>query len=194
MLEARGLACERGGRELFRDLDLALAPGEAALVTGPNGAGKSSLLRVLAGLLPPSAGTVAWAGREEADFHYVGHGDAVKPALTVSQNLAFWVRLAGQGSVVAGLEAVGLAALADLPARLLSAGQRRRLGLSRLFAAPAPLWLLDEPTAGLDEDAAETFGRGLEAHLAGGGAAVIATHVALGTEAAHRIELGAAGP
>lgn len=193
MLEARGLACERGGRELFRDLDLALAPGEAALVTGPNGAGKSSLLRVLAGLLPPSAGTVAWAGREEADFHYVGHGDAVKPALTASQNLAFWVRLAGQGSVAAGLEAVGLVSLAGLPARLLSAGQRRRLGLSRLFAAPAPLWLLDEPTAGLDEAAAEAFVCGLEAHLAGGGAAVIATHVPLGVEAAHRIELGAGG-
>ncbi|MYE01282.1 MAG: ATP-binding cassette domain-containing protein, partial [Alphaproteobacteria bacterium] len=74
MLEARGLACERGGRLLFRDLDLALAPGEAALVTGPNGAGKSSLLRVLAGLLPASAGAVAWTGGGEADFHYVGHG------------------------------------------------------------------------------------------------------------------------
>ena len=194
MLEARGLACERGGRELFRDLDLALAPGEAALVTGPNGAGKSSLLRVLAGLLPPSAGTVARTGGDETNFHYVGHGDAVKPALTASQNLAFWVRLAGQGSVAAGLEAVGLAALADLPARLLSAGQRRRLGLARLFAAPAPLWLLDEPTASLDDAAAEAFGRGLEAHFAGGGAAVIATHVPLGTEAAHRIELGAGGP
>ena len=194
MLEARGLACERGGRVLFRALDLALAPGEAALVTGPNGAGKSSLLRLLAGLLPPAAGTVAWTDGDEPDFHYVGHGDAVKPALTVSQNLAFWVRLAGRGSVASGLEAVGLAALADLPARLLSAGQRRRLGLSRLFAAPAPLWLLDEPTAGLDNAAAAAFGRGLEAHLAGGGAAVIATHVPLGAEAAHRIELGAAGP
>lgn len=194
MLEARGLACERGGRELFRNLDFTLAPGEAAFVTGPNGAGKSSLLRLLAGLLPPSAGTVSWTGRGETGFHYVGHGDAVKPALTVAQNLAFWVRLAGQGSVAAGLEAVGLAALADLPARLLSAGQRRRLGLARLFAAPAPLWLLDEPTAGLDEDAAGAFARGLEAHLAGGGAAVVATHVPLGTEASHRIELGAAGP
>ena len=194
MLEARGLACERGGRVLFQGLDLALAPGEAALVTGPNGAGKSSLLRVLAGLLPPAAGTVAWTGRGEADFHYVGHGDAVKPALTIAQNLAFWVRVAGRGTVEAGLEAIGLTALADLPARLLSAGQRRRLGLARLFAAPAPLWLLDEPTAGLDDAATDAVERGLEAHLAGGGAAVIATHVPLGTEAAHCIELGAAGP
>ncbi len=194
MLEARGLACERGGRLLFRDLDLKLAPGEAALVTGPNGSGKSSLLRLLAGLLPPSAGAVTWTGGGEAEFHYVGHGDAVKPALTVSQNLAFWVRLAGQGSVAAGLEAVGLAALADLPARLLSAGQRRRLGLARLFAAPAPLWLLDEPTSGLDDAAKQGIERGLSAHLAGGGAAVIATHVPLGVEAPHRIELGASDP
>ena len=191
MLEARGLACERGGRELFRGLDLTLAPGETALVTGPNGAGKSSLLRMFAGLLPPSAGTVAWTGRGEADFHYVGHADAVKPALTVSQNIAFWVRLAGRGSVAPGLEAVGLAALADLPARLLSAGQRRKLGLARLFAAPAPLWLLDEPTAGLDAAATQAFRHGLEAHLAGGGAAAIATHIPLGMEPAHCIDLGA---
>ena len=194
MLEARGLACERGGRELFRDLDLALAPGQTVLVTGPNGSGKSSLLRVLAGLLPASGGAVIWTGAGEADFHYVGHGDAVKSALTVSGNLAFWVQLAGRGSVAAGLEAVGLAALADLPARLLSAGQRRRLGLARLFAAPAPLWLLDEPTSGLDDAARQGIERGLSTHLAGGGAAVIATHIPLEVEAARRIDLGASAP
>ncbi len=190
MLEARGLACRRGGRLVFDALDLALRPGELALITGSNGAGKSSLLRVLAGLLPPAAGRLDRAG--ETRFHYLGHGDAVQAALSLRENLAFWVRLAGRGSAEAGLEAVGLARLADLPARLLSAGQRRRLALARLFAAPAPLWLLDEPVTGLDREATARFEQGLARHLEGGGAAAISAHAPLGPPAARQVRLGPA--
>jgi heme exporter protein A len=196
MLEARNLACLRGERVVFAGLSFALAPGEALLLTGANGAGKSSLLRLLAGLLAPAEGALLWAGVDAladrashaARLRYLGHGDALKPALTAAENLTFYARLWG-GEVAAALEALGLAPLADLPARVLSAGQRRRLGLARLALAPAPLWLLDEPTTGLDAASVERLGGLCAAHRAGGGTVVAATHLPLPLPGAREMRL-----
>jgi heme exporter protein A len=181
-----GLAAFRGERLVFRDLDLSVGAGGALLLTGPNGSGKSTLLRVLAGLLRPAAGTLTWDGADalaDLPLHahrvaYVGHQDAVKPGLTAAENLHFAARLHGSG-VGAALAAVGLDKLADLPGRMLSAGQRRRLALARLVLSRAPLWLLDEPTLGLDAASVERFGSVLAAHRAGGGVVVAATHLPL---------------
>lgn len=182
LLTAQSLACRRGGRQVFEDLDLALAAGEALVLRGPNGSGKSSLLRLLAGLLRPLAGVIAWAGdpigpEHRARLHYVAHSDALKPALTPRESLAFASALAGgPGRVQAALEAFGLGGLAELPCRLLSAGQRRRAALARLVASPRPLWLLDEPGVGLDRESRGRLEAAIAAHRAGGGIAVVATH------------------
>ncbi|MEJ0019326.1 MAG: heme ABC exporter ATP-binding protein CcmA [Acetobacteraceae bacterium] len=186
MLQAQGLAAFRGERLVLRDVDFTLAPGGALLLTGPNGSGKSTLLRLLAGLLPPAAGTLCWNGGDalaDPPAHgrfvaYVGHQDAVKPGLTVMENLRFAARLAGRPAGEA-LGAVGLAPLADLPARMLSAGQRRRLALARLALADAVLWLLDEPTLGLDADSVARIGAMLARHRGGGGMVIAATHLPL---------------
>jgi heme exporter protein A len=195
MLEARELACLRGERAVFAGLSFAVPAGGALLLTGPNGAGKSSLLRVLAGLLPAAAGTLLWDGADamaERAAHarrlrYVSHADALKPALTARENLRFYARLwGGGGDAEAALAALGLGPLADLPARVLSSGQRRRLALARLAlsdgaAAPpaAPLWLLDEPSVGLDAAAVGRLGTLLARHRAAGGMVVAATHLPL---------------
>lgn len=186
MLEAEDLACRRGEAVVFAGLSFRLAPGGALLLRGANGAGKSSLLRVLAGLLAPAAGRVLWAGADAladrtghgARVRYLGHADAVKPGLTVAANLAPWVRLWG-GDAAAALARAGLGPLAGLPARVLSAGQRRRLALARLTLGAAPLWLLDEPTLGLDAAAVARLGEALAVHRAGGGLVVAATHLPL---------------
>jgi heme exporter protein A len=186
VLQASGLAAFRGERLVFRDLGFALSSGGALLLTGPNGSGKSTLLRLVAGLLSPAAGTLTWEGADAlADLPthvrrvaYVGHLDAVKPGLTAAENLRFAARLAGR-AVHAALEAVGLEELADLPARMLSAGQRRRLALARLALSTAPLWLLDEPTLGLDAASVARFGTMLAAHRDVGGMVVAATHLPL---------------
>jgi heme exporter protein A len=186
LLQAGGLAAFRGERLVFRDVAFSLKAGEALVLTGPNGSGKSTLLRLLAGLLRPTAGTLSWNGEDalaDPQKHarrvgYVGHLDAIKPGLTVAENLAFAARLSG-GWVAEALAGVGLEELADLPGRMLSAGQRRRLALARLGLTRAPLWLLDEPTLGLDGRSVERFGRAMEAHLAGGGIVVAATHLPL---------------
>jgi len=186
MLEARNLACIRGERAIFADLSFHLAPGGALLLVGANGAGKSTLLRLLAGLLRPEAGDLLWDGADAladraahaARLRYLSHQDALKPALTARENLEFFAHLWG-GGVDAALAALDLLPLADLPARVLSSGQKRRLALARLALAPAPLWLLDEPTVGLDAASVGRLGALLAAHRAAGGMVLAATHLPL---------------
>ena len=199
-LAALKLGCQRGGRRIFRDLSFNLVPGEALLVSGPNGAGKTSLLRQIAGLLPLASGElrVEGAGRDAVLpelCHYIGHLNAVKPSLSVGENLHFWSEFLGGDGDETGeaLAAFGLAALADLPAGLLSAGQKRRLALSRLLAAKRPVWLLDEPQTSLDAASLKLLDTAINHHLATGGIAVIASHTPLKTKVTRRIALGSKG-
>lgn len=195
-LEASGLACVRGGREVFTGLGFSVGTGEALLVTGRNGAGKSSLLRMVAGLVRVAGGrlTLLDADPDQAiseQAHYLGHQDALKPSLTVAENLSFWARYLGRAEPVQGaLAAVGLSALADLPAAYLSAGQRRRLSIARLLAAKRPLWLLDEPTSALDREAQDKLAGLMRQHLSGGGIIVAAVHGPIGLDHAKELRLG----
>jgi heme exporter protein A len=195
-LTATGIAAVRGGRPVFAGLSFTLGPGELLAVTGPNGAGKSTLLRLIAGLLTPAAGTVVLAGADDAGIgthsHYLGHLDALKPGLTVRQNLDFWRKLWGGGDVDSALRAVGLEPLGDLHAAVLSAGQRRRVALARLLVARRPLWLLDEPATALDAAAEAGLGRLIADHLSGGGMAIAATHRDLPLKPAATLALGVA--
>jgi heme exporter protein A len=176
----------RGERLVFRDLSLRVSAGDAVVLAGPNGSGKSTLLRLLAGLIRPIAGKVLWRGQDaftDLSEHgervaYIGHLDAVKPGLKVRENLYFAAALSGR-QIETALAALKLEALADLPARVLSAGQKRRVALSRLMLSNASLWLLDEPTLGLDIASIERFGRMLADHRAKGGMVVAATHIPL---------------
>jgi heme exporter protein A len=202
-LAARGLTCDRGERRVFAQVDLEVRPGGVLAVVGPNGAGKSSLLRLLAGLLPPAGGAITWNGQAVPDepeahrarLHYIGHLDALKPTLTPAEMLAFHAALRGQqigaGAIATALDAFGLARFADLPARFLSQGQRRRAALARLIASPAPLWLLDEPTLALDADSVARLTAVLARHREAGGVAVIATHGGLELGAHDTLDLGA---
>jgi heme exporter protein A len=197
MLTAEGLAVFRGERLVFRDFSFTVAAGGALVLAGPNGSGKSTLLRLLAGLVRPAAGRLLWNGADALadlalhgrEVAYLGHQDAVKPGLTVAENVRFSAAVSGR-PIDAALAAVGLEALADLPARMLSAGQKRRLALSRLVLSAAPLWLLDEPTLGLDTSSIERFESLLAAHRARGGLVVAATHVPLPLPGAADLRLG----
>lgn len=196
-LNAKGLTCERGGRIVFRDVSLSLKPGQLMQLTGPNGSGKSSLLRLIAGLNEAQAGTIELAGGS-ADLtigqqaHYVAHQEPVKSALSVEENLAFWRDFMGGGDVDEALDAFDLSRLASYPAGLLSAGQKRRLALARIVLVPRVLWLLDEPTVGLDTASLERFVKVMAAQLGQGGMIISATHVPLGREPDIRLELGGA--
>jgi heme exporter protein A len=195
-LSGRGLKCIRGGREVFSGLDFAASAGEALAVTGPNGSGKTSLLRLIAGLLAISGGSIDLAGGHSEltlpeQAHYLGHRDALKPALTVMENLEFWRDFLGGEAfeAEASLAAVGLDHAAHLPAVVLSAGQRRRLSIARLLAVRRPIWLLDEPTSALDSAGQTMISALMQDHLSRGGMIVAATHAPLGV-ASHELRIG----
>jgi heme exporter protein A len=199
---AEDLVCVRGERTIFVGVSFRLASGGVLVLAGPNGAGKSSLLRMMAGLLPPADGLLAWDGALVTDdpeahrrrLRYIAHAEAVKPALTVAENLLAWSVLWGGSAgaekrVGAALDAFGIGRLADLPGRYLSAGQKRRLALARLLVSPAPLWLLDEPRTGLDADAERRLDHVIRRHRDGGGMVVMALHGGERPEDARTLEL-----
>ncbi|MEM7221763.1 MAG: heme ABC exporter ATP-binding protein CcmA [Pseudomonadota bacterium] len=202
LFEGKDLTCIRAERWVFQGLDFTLAAGEALVVIGPNGSGKSSLLRLMAGLIRPAAGQLTWCGQalEEAAhrsrLHYLGHLDAVKPVLTAREVLNGWASLRGASAerVPEALDRFGLTELAELPCRLLSAGQRRRLALARLLATPAELWLLDEPSVGLDKESQGRLAAVIAQHQAGGGRVALATHEALDLEDPRQLDMGALTP
>jgi heme exporter protein A len=185
-LTGRDLACRRGGRLVFARLSFALAGGGALVLRGANGSGKSTLLRLLAGLARAQAGRLAWNSEEiaaEPERHgrrvrLAAHLDAVKPSLSVRENLAFWARLIGAPAreTERAIDAFALAPLAEVPARVLSAGQRHRVALARLVLGRAPLWLLDEPANTLDDAALQLLAARIAEHRARGGMVVIASH------------------
>ncbi|WP_027055162.1 heme ABC exporter ATP-binding protein CcmA [Mesorhizobium erdmanii] len=199
-LIAENLGGERGGETVFSGLGFALEDGQALVVTGPNGSGKSTLLRIIAGLLPKAEGQLRIEGGGDdfpsiaAACHYLGHQNAMKPALSVAENLRFWRDFNGGGdsSVEDALETVGLAGIGHLPFGYLSTGQRRRAAIAKLLVSPRPLWLLDEPTAGLDKASEERFAGLMTRHCAGGGMIVAATHLPLGLEGAKELRMGQA--
>ncbi len=204
MLRAQSLQCVRDDRCLFSELSFTVAAGEVASIEGRNGSGKTSLLRILCGIRLPDAGAVYWEnteiGRLGPGYHvhvgYIGHADGVKLDLTPRENLVFaaslgsWRESAGIEDV---LERVGLYALEDVPTRVLSAGQKRRLALARLLATSADLWVLDEPLSSLDRAGIALFETLLHEHLAHGGLAVMTTHHRLPLEDAtvRRLDLSA---
>ncbi|MEL7166793.1 MAG: heme ABC exporter ATP-binding protein CcmA [Pseudomonadota bacterium] len=177
----RDLAVGRGGVPLLAGVSFELTAGQALVLRGPNGSGKTTLLRTLAGLQPPLEGTVAGA---EERIAYAAHADGLKGALSVAENLQFWAAVFGQRDIAPALEAFDLRELAGRRAAMLSAGQKRRLGLARLMVTGRPIWVLDEPTVSLDTASVARFAQAVRAHLAGGGMAVMATHIDLGIEAA----------
>jgi heme exporter protein A len=197
-LVANELDGERGGETIFSGVSFALADGEGLLVTGANGSGKSTLLRIVAGLLPAAAGTVTLEGGEPdwpdvmAACHYLGHQNALKPALSVTENLAAWRDYLGEPHVAIpeALEIVGLDEIGHLPLGYLSTGQKRRIAIARLLVSYRPVWLLDEPTAGLDRASEAQFAKLMAAHLEDGGMILAATHLPLGLEWAQELRMG----
>ena len=195
LLKADNLQCERGGRVVFRQCSFALRAGELMMLAGPNGSGKSSLLRLIAGLNEAAEGTLALDGGQAElsigqQAHLIAHQEAVKAALTVFENLDFWRDFLGGGDVGQALADFDLTRLSAYPAGLLSSGQKRRLALARLALVPRVLWLLDEPTVGLDNVSQERLSKVMAEQLARGGMIIAATHVPLGLEPQVRLDLG----
>ncbi|MEM9855443.1 MAG: heme ABC exporter ATP-binding protein CcmA [Pseudomonadota bacterium] len=172
-LSVEGLSVARGGRRLLSGVSLAVTRGTALSLHGRNGLGKTSLLRVLAGLLDPAEGRLIHDPEKTA---YSGHGDAIKASLTVAEMLGFWADLYGAASIEPALLAFDLDAIAGRRGEALSAGQRRRCALARLALVNRPIWLLDEPTAALDQAGQAELCTLLSGHLNAGGSALLVTH------------------
>ncbi|MGX7875788.1 heme ABC exporter ATP-binding protein CcmA [Mesorhizobium sp. ORM6] len=197
-LIAENLGGERGGEAVFSGIGFALDRGQALVVTGPNGSGKSTLLRIIAGLLPVAEGRLLLEGGGEAfpsvaaACHYLGHQNAMKTALSVAENLRFWRDFNGSGDSIVeeALETVGLGGIGHLPFGYLSTGQRRRAAIAKLLVSHRPLWLLDEPTAGLDKASEARFAGLMARHCAEGGIVVAATHLPLGLDGAQALAMG----
>jgi heme exporter protein A len=186
-LSGREVSCVRGGREVFSRLSFEASSGDALAVVGPNGSGKTSLLRLIAGVLAPAGGSIALEGGDgeltlPEQSHYLGHRDALKPALSVAENLNFWRDFLGGATSdpAESLRIVELDHAAQLPAAFLSAGQRRRLSIARLLTVRRPVWLLDEPTNALDTAGQKLFADLMAGHLSRGGLIIAATHTSLG--------------
>lgn len=197
-LEAENLAGERGGETIFAGLSFALGDGEALVVTGPNGSGKSTLLRIICGLLAPQAGKVELSEDGavlpvRAARHYLGHQNAMKPALSVRENLLFWQKFNGAEAldIDEALEAVDLPGVEHLPFGYLSTGQKRRVSIAKLLVSHRPLWIVDEPTAGLDKASEARFAEIMRGHMREGGMIVAATHIPLGLESVSSLDMAA---
>ncbi len=187
-LAVSDIACRRGERILFRGLSLALDAGEALHVAGPNGIGKSSLIRILAGLLRPMAGTVARTG----SVALLDERPALDPHLPLGEALRFWQRIDGPADNHAA--ALGLTDLLEVPVRFLSTGQKKRAALARMLGQQAPVWLLDEPLNGLDRDAVALVENLVDEHARSGGIAVIASHQPFALPSLQRLSLEAFQP
>lgn len=197
--EVKELGCVRGGRTLFEGLSFSLNPGQGVVLTGPNGSGKTSLLRILAGFLAPASGSLIWAGDEAKNgfdllpgySHFLGHAQALKPFLTVRENLKFWQKiLGGSGDLEGPSKKTGVSELLDFPVKFLSEGQRKRVNLARFLVEPLPIWLMDEPAAGLDNNGQQILGGLILEHLKKGGIFIAATHQELAIEGLKEVKLG----
>ncbi len=199
----KDLVCVRNERIVFENLSFSMVEGSALVLRGPNGSGKSSLLRMMAGLLPPESGILTWDGLDVTEdihlhrtkLHYVGHQNAIKPMLTVAENLSFSAALKmGQIDYRKALEKFELIDFENLPVRLLSAGQMRRVALARLVVSPASLWLLDEPTSSLDMTAINLLHKTIANHRSSGGMVALALHDTLALESPMELDLTAYTP
>lgn len=179
-LQVENLTVARGGVPMLERVSFTLASGQVLILRGPNGSGKTTLLRTLAGLQPPVAGRVS---ADPDQITYGAHADGLKATLSVAENLRFWASVYGVADIAPAVDGFNLRGLLNRPAANLSAGQKRRLGLARLLVTGRPIWLLDEPTVSLDAASVTLFAHAVQAHVAGGGAALIATHIDLGIQA-----------
>lgn len=186
MFDVDNLDCQKGELQVLAGVNFTLSAGQALILRGPNGSGKTTLLRILAGLAAPLSGTITAPPESIA---YAGHADGIKSQLSVAENLTFWANVFGQKSIDAALDMFALRPLATRAAQHLSAGQKRRLGLSRLLVTGRSIWLLDEPTVSLDKDSVGVFANMIAQHLKGGGIAVLATHIDLGLASARTLDI-----